>query len=153
MGYGERPVAEGAGVRYYEASVTIQAPPDRVWAVLSDVTRWPGWDSGVDAVDGAQNGVQTGTKLTIRAAVAAGRAVPVRVTTYVPPNRMVFTGWMPLGLFRGVRSYAQTPAADGTEFRLREEYTGVLLGLIWRSIPDLGPSFQQFAVGLKACSE
>jgi hypothetical protein len=28
---------------------------------------------------------------------------------------------------------------------MREEYTGPLLPLIWRSTPDLGPSFRQFA--------
>jgi len=34
-------------------------------------------------------------------------------------------------------------------FQMREEYTGLLLPLIWRSMPDLGPSFQWFARGLK----
>jgi hypothetical protein len=28
-------------------------------------------------------------------------------------------------------------------------YSGPLLGLIWRSMPDLGPSFDRFAQGLK----
>jgi hypothetical protein len=32
---------------------------------------------------------------------------------------------------------------------MREEYTGPMLGAIWKSIPDLAPSFQQFADGLK----
>jgi hypothetical protein len=36
---------------------------------------------------------------------------------------------------------------------MREEYTGPLLGMMWRSIPDLGPSFQQFADGLKSEAE
>jgi hypothetical protein len=36
---------------------------------------------------------------------------------------------------------------------MREEYTGPLLPLIWRSMPDLGPSFRQFADGLKARAE
>ena len=36
---------------------------------------------------------------------------------------------------------------------MREEYTGLLLSLIWRSMPDLGPSFQQFAAGLKKRAE
>jgi hypothetical protein len=36
---------------------------------------------------------------------------------------------------------------------MREEYTGPLLGPIWRSMPDLGPSFEQFARGLKARAE
>jgi hypothetical protein len=58
---------------------------------------------------------------------------------------------MPLGLFRGVRTFTVSPGADGsTSFRMREEFTGPLLGLIWRSMPDLGPSFEQFAAGLKA---
>jgi hypothetical protein len=32
---------------------------------------------------------------------------------------------------------------------MREEYSGPMLRAIWKSIPDLGPSFQQFADGLK----
>jgi hypothetical protein len=36
---------------------------------------------------------------------------------------------------------------------MREEYTGPMLPLIWRSIPDLQPSFEQFARGLKARAE
>jgi hypothetical protein len=41
-------------------------------------------------------------------------------------------------------------AVGGTDFHMREEYAGPLLGMIWKSIADLGPSFQQFAGGLKA---
>ena len=53
-----------------------------------------------------------------------------------------------------IRTYSLTPQADGTtRFTMREEYTGPLLGMIWKSIPDLGPSFQQFADGLKARAE
>jgi hypothetical protein len=32
---------------------------------------------------------------------------------------------------------------------MREEYSGPLLPLIWRSMPDLGSSFRRFATGLK----
>jgi hypothetical protein len=42
---------------------------------------------------------------------------------------------------------------EATSFRVREEYTGPLLGLIWRSMPDLGPSFDRFARGLKLRAE
>jgi hypothetical protein len=64
---------------------------------------------------------------------------------------MVWSGGMPLGLFRGVRTFTLAPQADGVvAFTVREEYTGPLLPLIWPSIPDLEPSFRQFATGLKA---
>jgi len=36
---------------------------------------------------------------------------------------------------------------------MREECTGPMLPLIWRSMPDLQPSFEQFASGLKARAE
>ena len=67
---------------------------------------------------------------------------------------MTWTGGMPLGLFKGVRTYELDPAGDGVvHFKMREEYTGPMLPMIWRSIPDLGPSFQEFARSLKAAAE
>lgn len=133
-------------MRYFEAQVDISAPADQVWAALVDAADWPNWDSGVDAVDGQ---VAPGEKITIRSAAAPGRAFPVRVTTFDAPGRLVFTGGMPLGLFRGVRTYTVDRAGDGSRFTMREEYTGPLTGMIWKSMPDLGPSFRQFAAGLK----
>jgi hypothetical protein len=67
---------------------------------------------------------------------------------------MTWSGGMPLGLFKGVRTFVLSPRPDGlTHFAVREEYTGPLLGMMWRSMPDLGPSFAQFANGLKARAE
>jgi len=67
---------------------------------------------------------------------------------------MTWAGGMPLGLFNGVRTFTLTRDESGpTRFHMREEYTGPLLALIWRSMPDLGPSFEQFAAGLKARAE
>jgi hypothetical protein len=36
---------------------------------------------------------------------------------------------------------------------MREEYSGPLLAMIGRSLPDLGPSFRKFATGLKRQAE
>ena len=60
---------------------------------------------------------------------------------------------MPLGLFKGVRTFRLVPEGGATRFTMREEYTGPMLPLIWRSMPDLQPSFEQFARGLKARAE
>jgi hypothetical protein len=76
------------------------------------------------------------------------------VTEFVPGKKMVWSGGMPLGLFKGVRTFSLTPDGNGgTRFHVREEYTGPLLPMIWRSIPDLAPSFNQFASGLKSRAE
>jgi hypothetical protein len=67
---------------------------------------------------------------------------------------MVWSGGMPLGLFKGVRTYTLSPQGIGvTKFNIREEYTGPMLPMIWRSIPNLGPSFTQFANGVKQRAE
>jgi hypothetical protein len=134
-------------MRYYEATSTIAASAETVWAVLIDGAGWSSWDSGVDAVEGR---IAMGETLKIRSQAAPGRAFPVTVTQFDPPARLRFSGGMPLGLFRGVRTYEVSGEAGGhVTFRMREEYTGPLLPLIWRSMPDLGPSFQRFATGLK----
>jgi hypothetical protein len=78
----------------------------------------------------------------------------VKVTEFVPGRRMVWSGGMPLGLFKGARAFELQPQGDGTtRFLVREEYTGPLLPLLWRTMPDLGPSFTQLARGLKAEAE
>lgn len=137
-------------MRHYEASASIAARPAAVWAVLTDGAGWSSWDSGVDAVEGR---ITLGGTITIRSKVAPGRSFPVQVTTFEPNRRLVFSGGMPLGLFKGVRTYTVTPEGSGTAFTMREEYTGPLLGLMWRSMPDLGPSFTRFVNGLKQRAE
>jgi uncharacterized protein YndB with AHSA1/START domain len=134
-------------MRFFESSTDIAAPPEAVWAVLTDGAGWSSWDSGVDGVDGR---IAAGETITVRSKAAPGRTFPVKVATFDTPRTMVFSGGMPLGLFKGVRTYRLTPSGPGTRFEMREEYSGPLLPLMWRSMPDLGPSFAQFANGLKA---
>jgi hypothetical protein len=138
-------------MKSYEATATIEASPEKIWAILTDSRAYPTWDSGVQAVDGT---IAPGNTIKVRSEASPGRAFPVKVTEFEPGHGMTWTGGMPLGLFPGVRTFRLSPAGDGaTRFDVREEYTGPLLPLIWRTMPDLGPSFEQFAAGLKARAE
>ena len=134
-----------SAARSFESTSRIEAAPDQVWPVLTDVAAWPSWNSGVDKVDGE---FALGAKLTITVAANPGRAFPVTVKQIDAPRLMVFRGGMPLGLFVGERTYALTPDREGCLFTMREQYTGLLAGKITKSIPDLNQSFQQFADGL-----
>jgi hypothetical protein len=134
---------------HFEASADIQAPADRIWKILTDAPGYPTWDSGVTKVDGS---IADGDRITVHSKVAAGRAFPVKVATR-PPNEMTWTGGMPLGLFTGVRTFRLSPDDGGTRVTMREEYSGPLVGLMGRSIPDLQPSFDRFVNGLKARAE
>jgi hypothetical protein len=138
-------------MKVYEASSTIDADPSTIWSILTDAAHYAEWDSGVVRVEGT---IAPEQKIKVVSAANPRRAFPVKVTQFSPSERMEWTGGMPLGLFKGVRKFTLTPQDDGrTRFSMREEYTGPLLPLIWRSMPDLGPSFQQFATGLKKRAE
>lgn len=118
--------------------------------MLTDAAAWPNWDSGVTKVDGR---LALGEKISVTVAANPGRSFPVKVVQLSAPERMVFLGGMPVGLFTGKRTYTLEPEGAGTRFTMREEYTGPLAGMFFKSIPDLGPSFRQFVEGLKHRAE
>jgi hypothetical protein len=140
---------EDGPMHAFEAAADIRAPADRVWSILTDGAAYPSWDSGVTRVDGR---VADGERITVHSEVAPGRAFPVRVAVR-PPNEMTWTGGLPLGLFTGVRTFRVAPDGDMTRLTMREEYTGPLLGMMWKRMPDLGPSFSRFVNGVKARAE
>ena len=137
-------------MKHYEASSTIAAPPDAVWAILADAPAYSDWDSGVVRLEGK---IGPGEKLKVTSEVNPKRAYPVKVTRFEPARAMAWTGGMPLGLMKGVRTFSLAPENGTTRFTLREEFRGPMLPLIWRSMPDMQPSFEKFANGLKARAE
>ena len=138
-------------MKFYESTATIKATPDTIWQILTDAPAYPTWNPAVERVEGS---IAPGETIKVQVKANPGRTFPVKVTEFQPSSHMVWSGGMPLGLFRGVRTYRLTPAGEGTtRFDMREEYTGLMLPMIWKSIPDLAPSFEQFAQGLKAEAE
>lgn len=134
----------------YEAAATIQAPPERVWSILTDGPGFPEWDSGILRIEGA---ITLGGSFKLWSEVSPKRAFALTVAAFDPPRGMAWKSGMPLGLFSGERTFALTPTAGGTAFTMREEFRGIMLPLIRRSMPDLQPSFDRFARGLKARAE
>jgi hypothetical protein len=137
-------------MKSFATSIMIRARPEAIWALLVDAAVYPQWNSTVDKIEGR---IAAGAKVTVHAK-AAGRAFPLRVSEFVPPQRMIWTGGMPLGLFTGRRTFTLTPAAGGeVAFAMREEFGGLLAPMITRSIPDLQPMFDRFAADLKRQAE
>ncbi|HEU4911799.1 MAG TPA: SRPBCC domain-containing protein [Actinomycetes bacterium] len=138
-------------MRFYESSASIAAGPEQIWAILVDAPHYADWENGVIRVEGT---IAPGEKIKVVSSANPKRAFPVTVTEYEPGRRMAWSGGMPLGLFRGIRTFTLAPEANGTtRFHVREEYTGPMLALIWKSMPDLQPSFDAFASGLKRRAE
>ena len=138
-------------MKSFATTTSIRAPIERIWSLLTDAAGYAAWNSTVEQVDGR---IALGEKITVRTKISPGRAFPLTVTEFDPNRRMVWTGGVPLGLFLGTRTYLLTPRSAGDiEFSMREEFSGLLAPLITRSIPDLQPSFDQFAADLQSCAE
>lgn len=138
-------------MKSFSTSVTIRARPETIWALLTDAAGYPRWNSTVDSIDGR---IAAGEKIRVFAKAMPGRAFPLKVSESVPASKMVWAGGMPLGLFRGTRTFTIAPHSESeTRFAMREEFTGLLAPLITKSIPDLQPSFDAFAADLKRHAE
>jgi hypothetical protein len=141
----------GPLMKAFAVKTSIRATPERIWELLTDAAGYTRWNSTVEKIEGD---IARNARIKVHAKISPGRTFPVMVTAFEPGRRMVWTGGMPLGLFKGERVFTLTPgAADGVEFSMREEYTGLMAGLIGRSIPDLQPAFDEFAADLKKAAE
>ena len=137
-------------MKSFSTSTIIQSSPESIWAILTNAAAWPNWNTTVEKVEGK---IAPGEKITVYAKVSPGRAFPLKVTEFESGKRMVWSGGMPLGLFKGERTYTLTNKDGGVEFAMREEFSGLMAPLITKSIPDLQPSFDKFAADLKRCAE
>lgn len=138
-------------MKSFATRIVIQSPAENVWKVLTELPRWTEWNTTVERTAGS---VSLGAKVTVFVKQSPGRAFPLRVTQFDSPRCMVWTGGMPLGLFRGTRVFELASSSpEETIFKMREDYTGPLAGIIGKSIPDLQPAFDEFARCLKREAE
>lgn len=135
----------------YAVTRSIEAAPESIWALLTDAGNYPEWNPSVIGIEGK---IAPGETIRLTSTVNPKRAFKLKVDTFTPPRSMVWADGMPLGLFKGVRTYTLTPRDNGTtEFAMEEVFSGLLEPLISKSIPDLSESFEQFADGLKSAAE
>lgn len=128
-------------------SIKKQLPvtPTQAWAVLTNAVKLASGPLGITRLEGE---VRLGSKLKLWTEATGSRAFVLEVTKLEAGREMVWEGGMPLGLFKGVRRFALTPSGEGTTFEMSETFSGLMAGLITKSIPDLNPSFEKFANGL-----
>lgn len=135
----------------YSATRTIEADPATVFALLTDAGSYPSWNPAVLSLDGT---IAPGETIRLVSVVNPKRTFTLKVTEVEPPNRMVWADGMPLGLFKGIRTYTVAPVDEGqTEFTMEEVFSGPLAPLITKAIPDLTESFGMFADALKSAAE
>ncbi len=137
-------------MKLYSASTSINASPQTVWRILTDANGYPSWDLSMDRIEGRLAAGET-VKFFTR---LSPQAFPVRVTVFEPNRRLVLTGGMPLGLFKSERTHTLTENRDGTTtFKTEEIFSGPLLPVFGKNIPDLSENFRNFVAALKKRAE
>ena len=132
-------------------STDIQAPPEKIWALLTRADDMVRWNSTLTSVEG---NVELGGTVRMRVPEAPGRTFNVKVTTFEPNREMVWRDGNPV-MFLGERTYSLTPGPDGTatRFQMTEVFSGLMLPMIAKKLPNFGPIFERYAADLKSESE
>jgi len=137
-------------MKIYATSIEIAAAREQVWNVLTQDLPCDPNPFGILRFEGK---VALDQKIKLWSEVSPKQAFRLKVSQFQNPQTMVWTGGMPLGLFVGRRTFRLLTIDTGTRFEMQETFSGLMAGLITKSIPDLGPSFEKFAKTLKEKAE
>jgi hypothetical protein len=132
-----------------ESETLINARSSTVWDIITDAGNYTVWDSGITRIRGE---LRNGGTIRIRTRTGGNRTFRLRVRQ-IPGEVMTWTGGLPLGLFTGVRTFTLDPRGGMTQLRVKEEFTGPLLGLIGKDMPDMRQAFTDYVNAVKERAE
>jgi hypothetical protein len=128
------------------ATTQIDAPPMAVWAVLTDLGRYPEWNPLFREASGE---VAVGERITLRAVQPSnGRLMTVKVKI-VAADPGAELRWVAnlTGIMSGEHSFVLTPLDGGTRLAQTEIYGGLLAATV--SVPRTETIFQAMNDALK----
>lgn len=133
----------------YAVAIDVAAPPSRLWQLLTNAADFPRWNTTVTSIEGR---IAEGERIAVRVPIS-DRVFKLSVRDVVADRRMTWSDGM-APMFKGVRTFTLTPRPNGTtEFRMVEEFKGLMLPMIAGQLPDFGPVFEQYARDLKRAAE
>jgi uncharacterized protein YndB with AHSA1/START domain len=142
---------------HVEAEGTAKAPPEAVWALVSDATRYPSWGPWSDGHyenTGEEAGRGVGAVQVLRSAQRyMGRHTTSveKILVFEEGRHLAYTviGGMPVRNYRA--DVTLTPDADGTRIRWAATWDNTLLGrMAWRGLRTFYP---EMMAGLVAAAE
>ena len=138
-------------MKEYSVTIDIQAPPERVWPIMSDVRRWHEWTASITSIRRFDDGPLT---VGSRAMVRQPKVPPAlwRVTEIEDGRSFTWVTGTPIA--RATGRHTVQPLAAGSRATLSLEYSGILGGLLARLLDGINRRYLTMeANGLKARSE
>jgi hypothetical protein len=138
-------------MRELRREIEIDAPPERVWSVVTDFAAYPEWNPFIRRISGE---LREGASLDVRIEPPGARVTRFEPTVRaVEANRELrWLGRLLLpGVFDGEHSLRIEPLDDGrTRFVQSERFTGILVGLVKGTLAKTEAGFEQMNTALKA---
>jgi uncharacterized protein YndB with AHSA1/START domain len=118
-----------AGARVVGSSeIEVAAVPELVWAVLTEIERWPSWNPAVESVS-FEGGFEEGSEFRWKAG-------PGTITSTIrdvdAPRRTAWTGTS-FGI-KAIHVHTLEPRNGGTLVRTEESYAGLVASLLRRPL-------------------
>jgi hypothetical protein len=141
-------------LRRIETDVEIEAPAERVWALLTDFPRTPSWNPFIRSISGEAT---PGARLSVQVSPPGKAAMSFRPTVLsVRPNREL--RWLGhlfvTGLFDGEHYFLLEPLSEGqTRFIQGEIFSGLLVGPLSGVLPATRMGFEAMNAALKKLVE
>lgn len=138
-------------MRTISTAIEIEAASEEVWAVLTELARYPEWNPFIREAAGD---LTVGATLTLRMfPVSGGRAVTFRPRVLAAQHGKVlrWIGKLILpGIFDGEHEFVLSSIEGGnTRVVQSEKFTGILIPFVGKSINGAEASFQALNEALK----
>ncbi|HEY6276279.1 MAG TPA: SRPBCC domain-containing protein [Streptosporangiaceae bacterium] len=134
------------------AAIEIAAPPMAVWAVLTDLSRYPEWNP---LFREAAGDIEVGKRITLRSVHPAnGRMMTVkpRIVAAEPGVELRWSASLP-GIMSGEHSFTLSPVNGGTRLVQSESFRGLLVPFSGKTFAGAEASFQALNKALKQRAE
>jgi hypothetical protein len=137
-------------MREIRDEIEIDAPPERVWAVLTDFESYPEWNPFVKHISGP---VERGAKLDVRIVPPGKKGMGFKpsVTAAEPHRELAWLGHVLVpGIFDGEHRFEIEDLGGGrTRFVQREMFKGVLTPIMRGTLVNTLEGFRQMNHALK----
>jgi hypothetical protein len=138
-------------MRELRREIEIDAPPERVWAVVTDFAAYSEWNPFIRSISGE---LHEGAKLEVRIEPPGARAMTFKPTVRAVEGsrELRWLGRLLLpGVFVGEHSLRIDPLDGGrSRFVQSESFSGLLVGLFKGTLAKTEAGFEQMNTALKA---
>ena len=134
------------------ATIEIAAPPQAVWAVLVDLSRYPDWNPLFREATGE---IATGKRIRLRSVHPAnGRMMTVKakIVSADPGTELRWASSLP-GIISGEHSFRLTAADGGTRLVQSETFRGLLVPFSGKVLTRAQASFGSLNEAIKKRAE